>query len=154
MPRARSSALPCSGTTPAAPQAASDLIAEVGAEAFAQRTGTVPVASFTITKLRWLRDHEPDNAARVAAVALPHDWLTWRLRGYGPAGESVLGPDLTALVTDRSDASGTSYWNPATGDYDLDLLARALGNSGNRVLPHPAHRPESGGERRDGDALS
>jgi xylulokinase len=121
-------------------QAAADLIDEVGAESFAQRTGTVPVASFTITKLRWLRDHEPDNAARVAAVALPHDWLTWRLRGYGPAG-APLGPDLTALTTDRSDASGTSYWNPATGDYDLDLLARALhpslphGNSGNRALP-------------------
>ncbi|MEO9095464.1 MAG: xylulokinase [Microbacteriaceae bacterium] len=122
-------------------QAASDLIAEVGAESFAQRTGTVPVASFTITKLRWLRDHEPDNAARVAAVALPHDWLTWRLRGFGPAGESVLGPDLPALCTDRSDASGTSYWNPATGDYDLDLFARALrpalplGNSGTAALP-------------------
>ena len=68
-------------------QAATDLIDEVGAEAFAQRTGTVPVASFTITKLRWLRDHEPENAARVAAVALPHDWLTWRLRGYGPAAQ-------------------------------------------------------------------
>jgi xylulokinase len=121
-------------------QAAANLIDEVGAETFAQRTGTVPVASFTITKLRWLRDHEPDNAARVAAVALPHDWLTWRLRGYGPAG-APLGPDLTALTTDRSDASGTSYWNPATGHYDLDLLARALhpslphGNSGNRALP-------------------
>jgi xylulokinase len=117
-------------------QAATDLIAEVGADAFAQRTGTVPVASFTITKLRWLRDHEPDNAARVAAVALPHDWLTWRLRGFGPAN-----PQLGELITDRSDASGTSYWDPATGDYDPDLVARALhpplprGNSGTAALP-------------------
>jgi xylulokinase len=122
-------------------QAATDLIAEVGAKSFAQRTGTVPVASFTITKLRWLRDNEPDNATRVAAVALPHDWLTWRLRGFGPVGGSRLGPDLTALCTDRSDASGTCYWNPATGDYDLDLLTRALhpslplGNSGIAALP-------------------
>ncbi len=36
-----------------------------------ERTGSRPVASFTATKLRWLRDAEPDNAARVAAVALP-----------------------------------------------------------------------------------
>ena len=64
--------------------AAADLIAEFGADELARRTGLVPVASFTITKLRWLRDHEPENAARVAAVALPHDWLTWRLRGFGP----------------------------------------------------------------------
>ena len=79
----------------------------------AERTGSVPVASFTATKLRWLRDAEPENAARVAAVALPHDWLTWRLRGYGPAG-SALGPVLDELVTDRSDASGTSYWSPTS----------------------------------------
>ena len=53
--------------------AATELIAEYGATELAARTGLVPVASFTITKLRWLRDHEPENAARVAAVALPHD---------------------------------------------------------------------------------
>ncbi|KAA9108518.1 xylulose kinase [Microbacterium rhizomatis] len=113
--------------------AAADLIAEFGAEQLAQRTGLVPVASFTITKLRWLRDSEPDNAARVAAVALPHDWLTWRLRGFGPAGESVRGPMLDELVTDRSDASGTGYWSPEpldAGDdpYDRDLLTAALGH--------------------------
>jgi xylulokinase len=110
-------------------EAAAVLVDEVGADEFARRTGSVPVASFTLTKLRWLRDHEPGNAARVAAVALPHDWLTWRLRGYGPAGESPLGPDLSALVTDRSDASGTCYFDAATGDYDLELLACALGRS-------------------------
>ena len=102
-------------------QAARDLIDEVGAADFAERTGAVPVASFTGTKLRWLRDAEPDNAARVAAVALPHDWLTWRLRGFGP-GNAV----LEELVTDRSDASGTAYWG-ADG-YDDDLFVRALGH--------------------------
>ena len=116
-------------------QAALDLIAEVGAAEFAERTGSVPVASFTITKLRWLADVEPENAARVAAVALPHDWLTWRLRGFGPEN-----PVLTELTTDRSDASGTCYFNPVTNEYDLDLLARALHlqNSGDRravILP-------------------
>ena len=108
--------------------AAAELVAEFGADALARRTGLVPVASFTITKLRWLRDHEPDNAARVAAVALPHDWLTWRLRGFGPTGESPRGPVLDELVTDRSDASGTGYWDPATGDYDRELLIAALGH--------------------------
>ncbi len=111
-------------------QAARDLIAEVGAAEYASRVGVVPVASFTATKLRWLRDAEPENAARVAAVALPHDWLTWRLRGYGPAGESELGPDLEALTTDRSDASGTGYWGAASGEYDLELFAVALGRAG------------------------
>lgn len=112
--------------------AAEALVAEFGAEALAKRTGSVPVASFTITKLRWLRDHEPANAGRVAAVALPHDWLTWRLRGFGPAG-SPGGPNLEELITDRSDASGTGYWSPATGEYDRELLVAALGHDG--VLP-------------------
>jgi xylulokinase len=114
-------------------QAAADLIAEVGAAEFARRTGSVPVASFTVTKLRWLRDAEPRNAARVAAVALPHDWLTWRLRGFGPVGESPLGPELSELTTDRSDASGTGYWSPTTGEYDFDLFERALGHRA--ILP-------------------
>src|SRR5690554_6644848 len=45
-------------------QAARDLIAEFGAAELAARTGLVPVASFTATKLRWLRDTEPENAGR------------------------------------------------------------------------------------------
>jgi xylulokinase len=114
--------------------AAAALRDELGAEAFARRTGVVPVASFTATKLRWLADAEPDNAARAAAVALPHDWLTWRLRGYGPAGESPLGPVLDELVTDRSDASGTAYFDGESGAYDRDLLSRALRRDASDVI--------------------
>jgi len=113
--------------------AAAQLTEAFGAAELASRTGLVPVASFTITKLRWLRDAEPENAARVAAVALPHDWLTWRLRGYGPVGESRLGPVLDELTTDRSDVSGTGYWSPASGEYDRELLIAALGHDA--VLP-------------------
>jgi xylulokinase len=129
-------------------QAARDLIAEVGAGAFASRVGVVPVASFTGTKLRWLRDTEPENAARVAAVALPHDWLTWRLRGFGPAGESPLGPELDELTTDRSDASGTAYWSAISGEYDLDLFERALGHSA--ILPRVLGPGDSAGTTPSG----
>jgi xylulokinase len=125
-------------------RAATDLIAEVGAEDYAQRTGLVPVASFTATKLRWLRDNEPENAARVEAVVLPHDWLTWRLRGFGPADEAVGGPRLEELITDRSDASGTGYWNPNTGRYDRELLELALGHAA--MLPRVMKPGARGGE--------
>lgn len=124
--------------------AAAALRDEVGAEAFARRTGVVPVASFTATKLRWLADAEPDNAARVAAVALPHDWLTWRLRGYGPEGESPLGPVLDELVTDRSDASGTAYFDGESGAYDRELLSLALRrDAGDVILPRVLGPAES-----------
>ncbi|SCL66910.1 xylulokinase [Micromonospora citrea] len=107
--------------------AAAELVEEAGGGAAGRRfwadaVGSVPVASFTVTKLRWLARHEPEHAARVAAVCLPHDWLTWRLAG---------APGLAALRSDRGDASGTGYWSPATGDYRLDLLERALGR-----VPH------------------
>ncbi|TQJ29833.1 xylulokinase [Microbacterium sp. SLBN-146] len=129
--------------------AANDLIAEFGADELARRTGLVPVASFTITKLRWLRDNEPDNAARVAAVALPHDWLTWRLRGFGPDN-----PVLDELVTDRSDASGTGYWDPATGGYDRALLEAALGHDAvlPRVLDADGFVTDAAGRRVGGGA--
>lgn len=119
-------------------EAAAQLVSEVGAEQYAARTGVVPVASFTATKLRWVRDHEPENAARVAAVCLPHDWLTWRLRGYGPAdaADAPFGPDLEQLTTDRSDASGTAYFSTATGEYDLELFERALGRPGRAAGSH------------------
>ncbi|MBF4605660.1 xylulokinase [Curtobacterium sp. VKM Ac-2884] len=107
--------------------AAAQMVEEIGRESWVARTGLVPVASFTGTKLRWLRDAEPDDAGRVAAVALPHDWLSWRLRGYGPADESPLGPDLDALATDASDASGTAYWDPVRREYDPELFELALG---------------------------
>jgi len=126
-------------------QAAADLVAEVGADEYARRTGVVPVASFTATKLRWLRDAEPEAAARVVAVALPHDWLTWRLRGYGPGR-----PDLEALTTDRSDASGTAYWGAA--GYDRELLARALGHDA--VLPRVLDPQESAGTTAEGAVVA
>lgn len=105
-------------------QAAADLTEELGAEAWAEATGLVPVASFTITKLRWVADHEPENAARIAAVCLPHDWLTWKLAG---------AHGLDTLVTDRSDASGTGYFDPVANAYRRDLLARALRRSTDEV---------------------
>ena len=124
-------------------RAAADLVAELGAPAWAAATGSVPTASFTVTKLRWLAESEPDLAARVAAVCLPHDWLTWRTTGAS---------SLSSLATDRGDASGTGYWSPAEGAYRLDLLERAFG----RVLSVPEVLAPSGtaGEAGRGVAVS
>ena len=123
--------------------AARDLTAELGGgQAWADAVGLVPVASFTVTKLRWLADAEPANAARTAAVCLPHDWLTWRLAG---------SPALDALVTDRGDASGTGYWSAATGEYRPDLLERALGHGA--VVPRVLGPAEAGGTTPGGVVL-
>ncbi len=123
--------------------AAADLTRELGGpQAWADAVGLVPVASFTVTKLRWLAEHEPENAARTAAVCLPHDWLTWVLAGT---------PGLDALVTDRGDASGTGYWSAATGEYRPDLLQRAFGTT--PLLPRVLGPAESAGTSAGGAQL-
>jgi xylulokinase len=107
---------------------AAELVAEHGgAAAWAEAVGSVPLASFTVSKLRWLAENEPQAAARTEAVCLPHDWLTWNLLG---------APGIDAITTDRGDASGTGYWSPALGEYRRDLLRSALGRD--TLLPRVA----------------
>jgi xylulokinase len=101
-----------------APQAA-ELIAELGGPGeWASRTGSVPTAAFTVTKLRWLAEQEPASAARTSLVVLPHDWLTWRLGGRAAGGPA----------TDRGDASGTGYFSPSAGGWERGLAKTALGH--------------------------
>ncbi|MER6398785.1 xylulokinase [Kitasatospora sp. NPDC001603] len=90
-----------------APQAAA-LRAGIGPAEIVRRTGSLPTAAFTAPKWAWLRANEPAAADRVAAVRLPHDFLTERLTGEA--------------VTDRGDASGTGWWGP--DGYDEDVLDR------------------------------
>ena len=117
--------------------AARDLIRELGGPAaWAAAVGVVPVASFTVTKLRWTAEHDPAAAARAACVVLPHDYLTSRLL----AGSS--------LVTDRGDASGTGYWSPLAGTYRPDLLAQAFGRE--LQTPRVLGPQEVAGETGDG----
>jgi len=127
--------------------AARELIAERGGPAWwAEHTGSVPSASFTVTKLRWLAEHEPGHAARVARVMLPHDWLTWRLSTAGPAGRTA------EPVTDRGDASGTGYFSTAHSRWLPEVAAAALGHQPG--LPRIAKPAEVVGETAAGAVLA
>ena len=122
--------------------AARNLVDEFGGrEAWAAAVGSVPVASFTVTKLRWLAEHEPENARRVRSVLLPHDWLTWRLTGG--SGDPT---------TDRGDASGTGYWSPISGGYRDDILDLAFGRRPD--LPRVARPDEVVGETSAGTLVA
>ena len=107
-----------------------------GAKATADAVGSLLVASFTATKLRWITDHEPENAKKIAAVALPHDYLSWKLTGR---------KDLNDLFTDRSDASGTGYFDATKNAYRRDLLKIAL-RGRDSILPRILKSNEFGGE--------
>ncbi len=97
------------------------LVAALGAAAWAERIGSVPVPSFTVTRWAWLRETEPAMAAEARGVRLPHDFLTERLSGHA--------------VTDRGDASGTGWWSTGTGAYDAGILAMPMVELDARLLP-------------------
>jgi xylulokinase len=98
--------------------AARTLVEELGGpDACAGAVGSVLVASFTASKLRWVRDHEPETAARVRQVLLPHDYVSRHAAAPG-----------TAPFTDRGDASGTGYFDATTATWRTDLAAAALGH--------------------------
>ncbi|MGQ5227668.1 xylulokinase [Streptomyces sp. yara] len=120
-----------------APQA-SRLVEELGgAKAWADRTGSLPTASFTVTKWAWLAEHEPDAVRATKAVRLPHDYLTERLTGQG--------------TTDRGDASGTGWWASATEAYDEEILAHV--GLDPALLPRVVRSGEVAGTVRDGHDL-
>ena len=97
-----------------------------GNQAIADAVGSVLVASFTASKVRWMAENEKKNADRVHSIALPHDWLSWQLQG---------GKDFSKLFTDRSDASGTGYFDPKSSTYHRDVLAKALLSDREVYLP-------------------
>ena len=120
-----------------APDAA-DLIEELGGpQPWADAVGSVPVASMTVSKIRWLARAEPDNARRTHAVALPHDWLSWQIGGQS-----------FGISTDRGDASGTCYFDASSNQYRRDLVRRAIGHD--LELPRIAAPEEIIGETPSG----
>ncbi|MFF4769647.1 xylulokinase [Streptomyces sp. NPDC001255] len=119
-----------------APQARELVERQGGPAWWAERTGSVPGSSFTVTKWAWLAEHEPEAAKAAAAVRLPHDYLTERLTGEG--------------TTDRGDVSGTGWWAAGPETYDEEILG--LVGLGAAKLPRVVGPGEVAGTVR-GDAL-
>jgi xylulokinase len=93
--------------TTGAPNLAS-LTERIGAQRWVLRIGSMPTAAFTIAKLAWVAEHEPGLLDHASSILLPHDYLTYWLTG--------------ARVTDRSDASGTGYFDSVSGQWITHYL--------------------------------
>ena len=111
-----------------------ELRAAIGDEAMVRRVGSLPTAAFTLSKVAWLARHEPDNFARVGRMLLPHDYLTFRLTGRA--------------VTDRSEASGTAYFDAAAGTYLVEYLERIAVRDWLPMLPEVLGPAEIAGQVR------
>lgn len=112
---------------------------QIGDEAFIRAIGSLPTAAFTISKLAWLAEHEPANFQKLRRVLLPHDYLTFRLTGQ--------------YVTDRSEASGTGYFDAAEKRYLPEFLRHIDDRDWETMLPTVLGPDEAAGAQRAGRRL-
>ena len=64
----------------------------IGEETLAEETANIAFAGFTAPKILWVKNHEPENFAKIAKIMLPKDYVNYVLTG--------------AFCTEYSDASG------------------------------------------------
>ena len=96
-----------------------DLTAKIGLERLIQLTCNPALANFTLTKLLWVGENEPENWKRVRAVMLPKDYVRFRLTGE--------------RATDLADASGTLLLDVAHRRWSPEMLEAA--EIDERLLP-------------------
>ncbi len=90
-------------------QAECDEIEEtIGLDRLIELTGNRALTGFTAPKILWVRNHEPDNYARIAHVLLPKDYVRLRLTGEH--------------ATDVSDASGMLLLDVANRAWSDEVL--------------------------------
>jgi xylulokinase len=92
----------------------------IGADALLSHTCNPALTNFTLTKLLWVREHEPDTWRRVRHVLLPKDYVRLQLSG--------------SLAMDVTDASGTLMFDVARRRWSRDILdGTSIDGS---LLPH------------------
>ncbi|HEX4542216.1 MAG TPA: xylulokinase [Candidatus Acidoferrum sp.] len=103
-----------------------DLTKALGLQRLIQLTCNPALPNFTLTKLLWVRENEPENWKRVCHVLLPKDYVRFRLSGD--------------RATDMADASGTLLLDVAHRRWSQEMLdAAALDES---LLPAVYESPE------------
>lgn len=81
-----------------------------GRAGLVERVGNAALTGFTLPKILWLRDHEPDVFARLGTVLLPKDYVRLRLDGR--------------RATDVGDASGVLLLDLQTRSWACDAAHR------------------------------
>ena len=82
-----------------------------GRDVLIRLTCNPPLTNFTLTKLLWVRETEPENWARVAHVMLPKDYVRFRLTGE--------------RAIDVADASGTLLLDVTNRRWSTEVLSKA-----------------------------
>ncbi len=102
------------------------LEATIGASRLIELTANPALTNFTLTKLLWVRSHEPALWTRVRRVLLPKDYVRFRLSGE--------------YATDVADASGTLMLDVARRQWSPAVLDQASIDAG--LLPNVFESPD------------
>lgn len=81
----------------------------LGRDGLRDLVGNPALEGFTAPKLLWMRDHEPDEYARIAHVLLPKDYVRLKLTGV--------------KAMDPSDAAGTLMFDITESRWSSEALA-------------------------------
>jgi xylulokinase len=103
-----------------------DLTERIGAARLIELTSNPALTGFTLPKLLWVRDNEPDAWKRVTAVLLPKDYVRFRLTGD--------------RATDVADASGTLLFDVARRKWSGEMLDETSIDAA--LLPRAYESPE------------
>ena len=115
-----------------------ELTEKIGAERLIQLTCNPALPNFTLTKLLWVRENEPQNWDRVRSVMLPKDYVRFRLTGD--------------KAIDVADASGTLMLDVARRRWSREVLeAAAISES---LLPKLYESPDVCGQISDTGAAA
>ncbi|MEP7038884.1 MAG: xylulokinase [Acidobacteriota bacterium] len=86
-----------------------DITEKIGAEKLIELVSNPALPNFTLTKMLWVRENEPEIWNKTRTVLLPKDYLRFRLTGD--------------KATDVSDASGTLLLDVQSRKWSTELLA-------------------------------
>jgi len=86
----------------------SQIIENVGNEKLLSLVYNKALEGFTLTKILWLKNNEPQNFAKLSKVIMPKDYINYMLTGV--------------IATDISDASGTLALDIEKGCWNNELL--------------------------------
>lgn len=106
---------------------------KVGARRLIELTANPALTNFTLTKIWWVQQHEPQIWSRVRTVLLPKDYARFRLTG--------------ARACDVADASGTLLFDVAHRRWSEPMAE--ISNINPEILPQIFESPEISGRISD-----
>ena len=86
-----------------------EITEKIGKERLIELVCNPAVTGFTLPKLLWLRENEPENWAKVKTVLLPKDYIRLKLSGD--------------KASDVADSSGTLYFDVQNRRYSKEILS-------------------------------